>query len=505
MKRKLKIAIIGAGIGGLTASIKLASNGFDVSVFEKNSYIGGKAGEIRNNGFRFDSGPSLLTMPFILDKIFKDCGEEINDYLTIKKLNILTKYFYPDGTEIIAYNDVEKFAEEINRKTLDNKNDIKRYLNYSRNIYDLTSDLFIFNNIHEPSTFLNSTALKTLLNIRKLDTFRAMHEANSKFFKDDKTIQLFDRYATYNGSNPFKAPATLNIIPHVEYNLGGYIVSEGISEIPSALQKLAVKNGVKFYLNHNVEKILTDRSKKVKGLQINSEIPGNYDEDFDIVVSNADAYYSYKNLLNNNSLNRTIKKDYPEPSSSALVFYWGVKGIHNNLEIHNIVFSKNYKKEFEDIFDKKVCPVDPTLYIYISSKFKKDDAPDGHENWFVMINAPYIQDQNWNYETNKSKEIIIKKIETILKINLREKIVSEDIMSPVDIEKNTNSFMGSIYGISSNSRKAAFLRQQNRSKKIDGLYFCGGSTHPGGGIPLVISSGKLTANLIIKRYNCYND
>ena len=505
MKRKLKIAIIGAGIGGLAASIKLAYNGFDVSVFEKNSYIGGKAGVIRKNGFRFDSGPSLLTMPFILDKIFKDCSEDLNNYLTIEKLNILNKYFYPDGSEIIAYNDVDKFAGEINRKTFDNGNDIKRYLNYSRNIYDLTSDLFIFNNIHEPSTFLNSAALKTLLNIRKIDTFRTMHEANSKFFKDDKTIQIFDRYATYNGSNPFKAPATINIIPHVEYNLGGYIVMEGISEIPSALHKLAFKNGVKFFLKHNVENILIDRNSKVKGLHINSEKSGDYDEDFDILVSNADANYTYNHLLENKALNRTIKKDYREPSSSALVFYWGVNGIHDNLEIHNILFSKNYKKEFEDIFDKKVCPDDPTIYIYISSKFKKDDAPDNHENWFVMINAPYIQNQDWNYEIKRSKEIIIKKIKAILKINLIDKIVSEDIMSPLDIEKNTNSHMGSIYGISSNSRKAAFLRQQNNSKKFDGLFFCGGSTHPGGGIPLVISSGELTANLIIKKYNRYND
>ncbi|MEJ2618209.1 MAG: phytoene desaturase family protein [Ignavibacteriaceae bacterium] len=458
MKRNFKVAIIGAGIGGLTASVKLANNGFDVSVFEKNSYIGGKAGVIRNNEFRFDSGPSLLTMPFILKKIFEECGEDINNYLTIEKLNILTKYFFPDGTELIAFNDIEKFSEEVERKTLDNKNNIKQYLNYSRNIYDLTSDLFIFNNIHEPSTFINFSALKTLLNIRKIDTFRVMHKANSKFFRDDKTIQLFDRYATYNGSNPFKAPATLNIIPHVEYNLGGFIVEEGISEIPSALQKLAVKNRVKFFLNHKVEKILINGSKKVNGLRINSEKSGTYYEDFDIVISNADANYTNKYLLNNYTSNKSLNKKYSEPSSSALVFYWGIKGIHDNLEIHNILFSKNYKNEFEDIFDKKVCPDDPTIYIYISSKYKKDDAPSRHENWFVMINAPYIQNQNWNYEIQRSKENIIKKIETMLKINLREKIISEDIMSPVDIEKNTNSFMGSI------------------------------------------SSGDLTANQIIKRY-----
>jgi phytoene dehydrogenase-like protein len=184
-----------------------------------------------------------------------------------------------------------------------------------------------------------------------------------------------------------------------------------------------------------------------------------------------------------------------------LVFYWGVKGNYDNLEIHNILFSKDYKKEFDEIFSKKVCPEDPTIYIYISSKFKKDDAPIGHENWFVMINAPSIQNQDWDYEVKKLKEIIIKKIYEILKINLRENIVSEKIMSPVDIEMNTNSFKGSIYGIASNSRHAAFLRHPNLSKKFEGLYFCGGSTHPGGGIPLVISSGAIAANLIIKKFN----
>ncbi|MFZ0453403.1 MAG: phytoene desaturase family protein [Ignavibacteriaceae bacterium] len=504
MKRNLKTAIIGTGIGGLTASIRLAHNGFDVSVFEKNSYIGGKAGIVKNKGFRFDSGPSLLTMPFVLEKIFNDFNDDIKNYLTIKPLSILSKYFYQDGTEIIAYNDIDKFADEIERKTLDNQNDIKKYFNYSKNIYDLTADLFIFNNIHDPSSFLNSLALKTLFNIRKIDSFRVMHEVNAKYFKDDKTVQLFDRYATYNGSNPYKAPATLNLIPYVEYNLGGFIVCEGISEIPAALHRLAVKNGVRFFLEHSVENILFDKNKKVNGLQIAKINSGKVEENFDIVISNADANYTYKNLINKN-LFMESKRSVTEPSSSALVFYWGIKGIHENLEIHNILFSKDYKNEFDEIFNKKVCPRDPTIYIYISSKFKKDDAPAGHENWFVMINAPSIKNQDWNNEIQKSKENIIKKIQEVLKINLSEKIISEKIMSPVDIEMNTNSYQGSIYGISSNNRQAAFLRQRNRSKKYNGLYFCGGSTHPGGGIPLVVSSGVITANLIMKKYKNKND
>ena len=220
-----------------------------------------------------------------------------------------------------------------------------------------------------------------------------------------------------------------------------------------------------------------------------------------MVVSNSDVHFTYKNLLNDDNSKESIKYKNLEPSSSAIVFYWGVKGYYPKLDTHNILFSKNYEKEFDELFNKKTCPNDPTVYIYISSKFIKDDAPEGHENWFVMINAPYINKQNWDDEINKTRNNVLNKIKEILNIDISNKIVFEKTLSPIDIEKNTNSFKGSIYGISSNTRNAAFLRQQNKSKNYEGLYFCGGSAHPGGGIPLVISSGQITADLIFKKYN----
>jgi phytoene desaturase len=492
MGKEKKVGVIGAGLGGLASALRLAKLGFEVHIFEKNMTVGGKASEIFENSFRFDTGPSLLTMPFVVEELFSDVGENIADHLSIVPLANICKYFFDDRTIINAYINKRMFLEEIENKTLDKPIDIIKYLNYCKTIYDLTAELFLFNSLSEKRKYFNLKSFKTLLNINKIDAFRTMNEANSSFFKDEKTIQLFNRYATYNGSNPFKAPATLNIIQHVEYNLGGYILREGMYALPKTLEQVAKKKGVSFHFDSKVDQIVI-KDSKVIGIEINSHL-----EKFDIVVSNADVNFTYSNLLSDNK-SKLAKRYYKlEPSSSAIVFFWGVNGNYDKMEIHNILFSSNYKKEFDEIFEKKICPVDPTIYIYISSKFRVQDAPEGFENWFVMINVPYNNGQNWEEEVSKSRINIINKIKNTLDITIEDKICFEKALTPVDIETRTNSNLGSIYGISSNTRNAAFLRQQNRSKKYRGLYFVGGSAHPGGGIPLVLLSGKIVTDLILK-------
>lgn len=494
MSKKRKIAVIGAGLGGLSAAIRLAGSGYQVDLYEQNSNPGGKANQISENGFRFDTGPSLLTMPFVIKELFESVSENIGDYLKLIPLSNLCKYFYDDGTVINAYADIEKFAREISNKTNDTAGSVKKYLKYSEKIYQLTADLFLFNDFSNRKNFLTKKALKTLININSIDPFRTMHKANRAFFKDKKTVQLFDRYATYNGSNPYKAPATLNIIQHVEYNLGGYILSGGIYSLVSALYQLARKKGVNFFFDSRVTQIHHD-DFSITGITINRN--GIVEKrNYDTIVSNADANHTYKQLLKDTFTHSAKRYAGLEPSTSALVFYWGVKGNHKDLEIHNILFSSGYKKEFSDLFDRKICPDDPTVYIYISSRFKEDDAPTGHENWFVMINAPYIGNQNWEREIEKSRKNIFEKIKNRLDINIENKIVFEKILTPGMIEKQTGSTLGSLYGISSNGKSAAFVRQKNRSKEYSGLYFCGGSSHPGGGIPLVILSGKMAAESI---------
>jgi phytoene desaturase len=487
-----KISVIGAGLGGLSAAIRLAHKGFDVTVYEQNSAPGGKARSLSSGGFRFDTGPSLLTMPFVIEELFTEAGEKADEVLTFKKLDNLCRYFYPDGTVLNAYSDINKFSGEIENKTSEKRESLQKYLNYCKRIYDLTADIFLFKDLYSLSTYTNIKALKTLFRIKGIDSFRTMNEANRSFFKDEKIIQLFNRYATYNGSNPYMCPATLNIISHVEYNIGGYYILGGMYKLTDALYSLAMKKGVKFIFNSRVEEI-TLQNKKVTGIKVNGEYIQS-----DAVISNADVYNTYNILLNDKNSKPANKYNSLEPSSSAHVFYWGININSEKLDVHNILFSGNYKKEFDEIFIEKTYPSDPTVYIYISSKFSKQDAPEGMENWFVMINTPY---DNNNLSHESLKETILNKIKQLTGYDLKDKIITEQILTPSEIASVTGSYKGSIYGISSNNRKAAFMRQPNKSGEYNGLYFCGGSAHPGGGIPLVILSGKICSELVNKQFN----
>ncbi len=487
------ISIIGSGLGGLSAAVRLAHAGCDVTVYEKNPTPGGKARSLEQNGFRFDTGPSLITMPFVINELFESVGENLADWLTLNKLDNLCKYFYPDGTLLNAYSDKEKFAAEIEANTTEKREALYKYLDYCKTIYELTADIFLFKDLYSAKTYSNLKALKTLFKLPKIDSFRTMNEANRSFFKDKKIIQLFNRYATYNGSDPYKCPATLNIISHVEYSIGGYYASGGMYSLTDALYRLALKKGVKFCFSSPVEKIITE------GKSVNGILTGGKEILSDVVISNADVYSTYGKLLNDTKSSTAKKYNKLEPSSSALVFYWGVNVTSQKLDTHNILFSADYKKEFEELFDKKKYPTDPTIYIYISSKFSPGDAPAGKENWFVMINAPNCASPNAKAQMSNEKirDIILTKIKALTGYDIKEKLETESIMTPQDIEDQTGSYKGSIYGISSNSRNAAFLRQRNMSKQYRDLYFTGGSAHPGGGIPLVILSGKITAEKIM--------
>ncbi|MFN3873689.1 MAG: phytoene desaturase family protein [Ignavibacterium sp.] len=485
-----RIAIIGAGLGGLSAAARLANAGYEVHLFEQNSKAGGKASEFYEDGFRFDTGPSLLTMPYVLEELFNECGENISDYLSLHKLEIICRYFYPDKTVINAYSDIEKFGEEISEKTIDDDDSLKDFFNYSKTIYDLTADLFLFNSPSNIKTFLSAKALKTLFNIHKIDGLRTVHDAVSKFFKDKKIIQLFDRYTTYNGSNPYEAPATLNIIPYVEYFPGSFLPKGGIYSITKALVKLCEKKEVNFHYNTSVEMIVL-KDKTAVGLKVSGEVVN-----FDKVISNVDVNITFQKLLNGIQTFESRRYKKLKPSLSGIVFYWAMNRKFEVFETHNIIFSENYKAEFDQLTKQKVIPDDPTVYIYISSKLNLVDAPAGKENWFVMINAPFDEGHDWEKEIQRARKTIIKKIDYTFELNIENDILFERILTPKELENKTAAYRGSIYGISSDKKSSAFLRQQNKSRTISNLYFCGGSAHPGGGIPLVILSGKIVSDII---------
>ena len=483
-----KAIVIGAGLGGLATAIRLKQKGYAVTIIEANTYAGGKLSQINFGGFRFDAGPSLFTMPHLVDELFTLCGKNPKDYFQYEQLSVICKYFYDDGSVINAHADAQVFALEMHRALGEKPEAILDYLNRSKAIYNITHKVFLERSLHKLKSYLHIDTLLSFLKIHKIDAMRSMNKANKSFFTNPKTVQFFNRYATYNGSNPYQAPATLNVIPHLENGFGAFFPKGGMHSITTALLQLAKDIGIEIQYNTKVEKILT-QNDQVTGVQTST-----ITIEADVVVSNMDIYHTYTKLLSNHPAPKRIHTQ--ERSSSALIFYWGIKQSFPSLLLHNIFFSNDYEAEFKAIFEQKSIYQDPTVYINISNKHSPTDAPEGCENWFVMINVPNNTNQNWDELITRAKQNIIEKINTSLHTDIESLIVSEQILDPRSIESKTSSYQGSLYGTSSNSKFAAFLRHPNFSSEIKNLYFAGGSVHPGGGIPLALLSGKIVADIM---------
>ncbi len=483
-----RIAVIGAGIGGLGVALRLAAKGHSVTVFEKNGVAGGKIGELQRSGYRFDTGPSLFTMPNFVEALFDLFDEPLEEYLPYQRLEETTRYFYEDGTVIHAFDQPGEFAAEIERKTNETKQSVLKFLQRSEKIYNITAEVFLYRSLHVLKNYFTKRYLSSMLRSPEIDAFTKMHKKNSSFFKDDRVVQLFDRYATYNGSNPYVAPATLNVIAHLEHNLGAFFPEEGMYSIIQSLVSLAERQGVAFRYNTKVEKVLL-QDRRAVGVQIKGRAFS-----FDRIVSDVDIHTFYKHLLPDQRNRKKRSED--DLSSSALIFYWGMHKCFPELDLHNIFFSGNYKEEFHAIFEKKELFHDPTVYIFISSKKVPGDAPEGCENWYVMINVPPDSGQDWNRFILGARKNILDKVGRILNAQIEQYIDFEEIRAPKDLERETASWRGALYGKSSNKIMAAFNRHPNFSRKIKSLYFVGGSVHPGGGIPLCLSSAKIVADLI---------
>lgn len=484
-----KVAVIGAGIGGLTGALYLAHLGFNVTIFEKNSSLGGKINFFQKAGFYFDTGPSLLTMPFVFDDLFDFLKIDRSEYLTFESVDPICRYFFHDGSTLVTFSNVDKMIFEIEKFSPGSGKNYRSFYNYSKEIYDSAAPIFLFSPFHEIRKLLKFKNLPFLFKIRKIDPFRTVHQAIAAHFNDFRLIQLFDRYCTYNGSDPFRAPATLNIIPYVEYGLGGFYIKGGMYKLVNALEKLAKQLGITIYTDTPVDKI-NHLNGNVEGVTARN----NFIK-FDYVLCNADVVYAHKELIHGFE-KQTNKLGSLEPSLSGLVFLWSVRGEFDYLKHHNIFFSSNYFSEFKEIFQNLQPARDPTIYISVTSKKDKSHVPKGCENWFVLVNMPYlVADQNLRDAIEPARNAIFSRL---LKngIDIKNKIEYEQIYSPYYFENTYKSNRGSIYGISSNTRQSAFRRPANRCAYIRGLYFAGGACHPGGGVPLVALSGKIAALLI---------
>ncbi|MBP3193077.1 phytoene desaturase family protein [Natronogracilivirga saccharolytica] len=492
----MKISIIGAGLGGLASAAILAARGHAVDLFEKNDHPGGKMQEVRINGFRFDTGPSLLTMPFVIERIFELCGKKTEDYLDWVPVEPVCRYQFSDGVVFNNYYDAGKNRNELLRVAPEDVEAWDEFMDYSADLYRHTSETFLFNPLQRPGDF-NLTDLPDFL---KIDAFSTVAKRVDDYFSSPRLRQLFKRFTTYNGSSPYLAPATLNVIPFVELRLGGFYIKGGMYNLALALARLAEDSGARIHTGFPVDMIIPDpaRRKHVSGIMLDGSL-----FESDVVISNSDATDTYLNLLPDNAISARHRRKISriEPSCSGFVVLLGIDKTYDQLEHHNIFFSEDYENEFRAIFERRELPEEPTIYVTNTSGTDSKDAPSGCSNLYMLVNAPYTQNgQQWYEWTETYADHLIHTLENRGLDGLGSSVIERKVITPADFERMYRSNRGSIYGTSSNTRTAAFARPRNKSPWFDNLYLCGGSTHPGGGIPLVLQSA-LNVSTLLQRYD----
>lgn len=487
------VIVIGAGIGGLSAAIRLAAAGWRVTILEQNAQVGGKMSEWARDGFRWDTGPSVITMRHVFEELFASAGRKLEDYLTLQPVEPLTRYFYPDSTQFDVTNNLAEMTQRI--AALDER-DVEgylAYLAYAARLHRITGSVFIYD---QPPT-LQSFARVPVTDWLKADPFRTMQQAIQAHVHSPHLRQLLGRFATYVGGSPYEAPATLNVIAHVELNGGVWYPVGGIYAIARAMTTLATELGVEICTGQGV-KAIEVKNDKATGVLLSDGTSLTADA----VLANVDVTTVYEKLLPTTPQThaRLQKLKAYEPSCSGFILLLGVDKTHKQLAHHNIFFSRDYQREFQAIFKTRIPADDPTIYVAITSKSDPDHAPAGGENWFVLVNAPALtEDYDWSQQAQAYRNLILDRLADF-GFDIRNHIRSETIFTPVDLQRMSGAYRGALYGPSANSKWTAFRRPHNRCPDIGGLYFAGGTTHPGGGVPMVTLSGKVAADMILQDF-----
>jgi phytoene desaturase len=493
-----KIVVIGAGMGGMACAARLASKGHEVQVLEHNKTWGGKLGYAEHGGHKFDTGPSLLTLPAVYRDLFLKTGAALEDSIEIVDLDTAFRYQFADGTVLkMPGTGIGKCAQAIGDTLGGNSADQwRQFMRRAADMWAVTRKPFLESELHGLKSLL---ALTWRVNdIRTIAPTKTLRDLANHYLTDPRLITLVDRYATYTGSDPRQAPAALATVPYVEQMFGAYHVAGGLRELGRALYERATSIGVTFEFDCTVTNIATE--PRVSGVTLDD---GRFIS-ADIVVANSDASNVYQYLLSPaaqltaKSARKSLAK--ATPSLSGFVILRAMSGKTPDLEHHNVFFPENYDDEFNSIFgiNKKISPVaEPTIYICSPNDPKM--TPRGDESWFMLINAPRhdpTSGVDWsNLELKNSYTEQILSVLSKRGFESRDRVTWQDTITPADLEKNTLAPGGSIYGTSSNGMRSAFLRPENVTK-IPNLYLVGGSSHPGGGLPLVGMSAEIVASRI---------
>ncbi len=502
--------IIGGGVGGLASAIRLAAAGLRVTLLEKNPRVGGKLnlwqvphpGRPNDRPFRFDTGPSLVTLPFVFEQLFSAAGEKMSDHLELIRLDPIARFCWEDGFQFELKSTIEQTEAELARIAPDQVNGWRAMSDRGRDIWNRTADLFLY---HSPEQALRgdgfnpAKALSMLTIPLQIGMFQRFSAVVDRHVKNPRLREVLYQYATYSGASPFRAPATLAVIPFAEQHFGGWYPRGGMYRIAEALETLAPKLGVTIQTHCPVASVLIDN-----GTAVGVKLTDGQTIASDAVIANSDVVYTYRNLIEAKNRRRypDAKLDRLEPGGSGMVLLLGVEGTYPQLAHHTKFMPADYKNDLTAMFETHSVPTDPCIYVCASTRTDATQAPDGCENLFVLASAPAIDGKlDWALEGPSYRDRLIHTMEHRWGLkDLSKRIVVEHRFTPVDLQSHYNANAGSIYGIGSNSRRAAFLRPPNRDRDVKGLYFAGGATHPGGGLPLVALSGKIVSELVMEDF-----
>lgn len=491
MKHKGQAVVVGAGLGGLSAAIHLALDGHRVTLLEQNEQPGGKANHRSWEGYQFDTGPSLVTMPFVLRELFEKAGRRLDDYLELVRVQPACRYFFADGSCFDAPGTVKGMREAIAQTFPGEERGFDRFMEYGRRLWEVSGPAFLFNPL-EVSTLFKINPIKGLAGLGALRP-ETLADSLQRFFKHPHLLQLFSRYATYNGSDPARCPATFNVIAYVEMAFGSWHLKGGIYTLVQALLKLAEELGVDVCTNCAAEAVtFTDGGKKVSGVVL----PSGKTLPAERVVLNVDAVTALCGpLMAQHPQARQRRETWQcrEVSGSGYVLLLALERQYSDLACHNVFFCPDYAREFREIFAEARPLGDPTVYISVPCKIDSSQAPENAEGWFVLVNAPSLDRfDDWPGDYS---EFLLGRLESLVPGFSRSAVCWQQALGPKFLQSAYGAWQGSIYGPSSNSTRAAFFRVRNRGP-VKGLSFAGGSAHPGGGIPLVLTSGRLAAKAV---------
>lgn len=493
MKKRKKVVIIGGGLGGLSAAISLAQSGYQVSLFEKNNHLGGKVNRTEQDGFGFDLGPSILTMKPIFEKLFNNQGVKMADYIPTKRLELEWRSFFPDGTMLDLYDDLDKMLRVNDSLTEKDMEEYRKFLDYAKDLYEVTEEGYFDQGLDTMSEVLGYHGV--LESATSFDIFSTVYEAIDKYISNAHFRDMLAYFVKYVGSSPYDAPAILNMMIYMQHTQGAWYVPGGMHKIAEGMVKLGKEAGVEFYTNTEVVRLETvnERITQAK-LADGSVITADY------FISNMEVIPAYRHLLSEKeSFVKKLEKKF-EPASSGYVMHLGVEGSYEQLAHHNFFFSKNSRKNFDEIFHKKELPMDPTIYLVNVNKTDEGQTVPGHENIKILPHIPYIPDQPFTQvEYQDFEERVLDKLERMGLDGLRERIVTRNVWLPEDIKENYYSHRGAIYGTVSDRKDNKGFKHSKESELYDNLYFVGGTVNPGGGMPMVTLSGQQVHDKIIHR------